>query len=178
MTKNSDNYLRIGMIARPHGIKGTLKIDPMTFDNSRFAALSDAFIETDGTYKPIKVLSASYSDNAVYINIDGVDDRNKAELLRHKFICVDRAHAAKLPEGQYFITDLIGCTVTDTNGKELGRLTDVMSRPANDVYEIKSQSYILLVPALKKLLHTVDTDSKHIVLDAEVLEEVGLYEKI
>lgn len=169
-------YLRIGRILRPHGVKGTLKIESLTFDNSRFGVLSEAFIEKDGTYTPVKVLSASYSDTAVYVDIEGVSDRDAAEKLRNLFLCVDRAHTAKLPEGQYFIADLIGCAVRDTEGKELGILSDVMTRPANDVYEIKSKEYTLYVPALKKLLTSVDTDAKLVVLESAVLEEVALYE--
>lgn len=176
MTKKSDDYLRIGMIVRPHGIKGTLKIEPLTFDNARFGTLLDAFLELNGTYKPIKITHASYSDVSVFVEIEGINSRDDAEPLRNKFICVNREHAAKLPEGQYFIVDLIGCNVFDTNGKPLGTLTDVLTRPANDVYEIKSENSTLLVPALKKLLTSVDVKAKKIVLDKDVLEEVGLYE--
>lgn len=178
MTEKLVEYLRIGIITRPHGVKGTLKVEPLTFDNKRFAELSEAYIETDGTYRPVKVLSASYSDKFAYVNIEGVDDMDKAEALRRKFLCVDRAHAAKLPKDQYFITDLIGCSVCDTDGNDLGILSDVLTRPANDVYEIRSDKHLLLVPALKKLLHNVDVENKQIVLDADVLSEVGLFEEI
>lgn len=170
-------YLRIGKIVRPHGIKGAVKLEPSTSDNSRFSALSDAFIETNGAYKPCKVISASCSHTEVILQIEGVSDRNAAEALRGKFICVDRAHAVPLPEGRYFIADLIGCKVYDSEGEYLGVLHDVMERPANDVYEIRKQGCTLLVPALKKLLASVDVAAKNIILDKETLDEVGLFEK-
>lgn len=176
MIKKSEEYLRIGIIVRPHGVKGTLKIEPLTFDTSRFSVLSDAFIEDNGVYKPVKVRSASFTQKTAFVDIEGIDTRDKAEMLRNRFICVDREHAAKLPDGQYFIVDLIGCEVYDTNGAFLGVLTDVMSRPANDVYEIKSDNYSLLVPALKKLLTEVDIENKRITLQKQVLDEVGLFE--
>ena len=96
-------------------------------------------------------------------------------MLRDHYICVDREHAVKLPEGRYFVVDLIGCTVSDTNGNDLGKLTDVLETGANDVYVISGEKN-LMVPALKKLLHKVDIENKHIDLDAAVLEEVGLFE--
>ena len=88
---------------------------------------------------------------------------------------MERANASKRPEGRYFISDIIGCAVTDTEGKQYGKLTDVLETGANDVYVIKGDK-TLMVPALKKLLSSVDIQAKAIVLDAAVLEEVGLFE--
>ena len=88
---------------------------------------------------------------------------------------MDRANAIKLPEGRYFISDLIGCEVTDTDGKAYGKLTDVLETGANDVYVIKGEK-TRMVPALKKLLNTVDVNAKSIVFNADVLQEVGLFE--
>ena len=88
---------------------------------------------------------------------------------------MDRANTIKLPEGRYFISDLIGCQVKDTDGKAYGKLTDVLETGANDVYVIKGEK-TLMVPALKKLLNTVDIQAKSILLNADVLQEVGLFE--
>ena len=169
-------YLRIGLITRPHGVKGAVKLDTLTTDNSRFAALDCAYIEKNKAYTPVKVKPCSYTDSSAIVQIEGVNDRNAAEALRGSFLCVDRQHAAPLPEGRYFIEDLIGCECFDSEGVYLGRLSDVMIRPANDVYEIKKEKSTLLVPALKKLLLSVDVFNKRIVLDKDVLSEVGLYE--
>ena len=80
----------------------------------------------------------------------------------------------KLPKDTYFVTDLIGCDTFDTDGNAFGKLTEVYETGANDVYEIEHGR--LMVPALKRVLNTVDTDSGRIVFDAEVLKEVGLFE--
>ena len=88
---------------------------------------------------------------------------------------VDREHAVKLPEGRYFVADMIGCEVYDTNGAYCGRLTDVLETGANDVYVIKGEKR-LMIPALKKLLKEVDVANKRIELYADVLAEVGLFE--
>ena len=111
----------------------------------------------------------------MYASISGVTTREEAEKLRNVYLCVDRAHAAKLPPGRYFVVDLIGCRVSDTEGAEYGLLEDVLETGANDVYLIKGKR-TLLVPALKKLLAEVDVENKRIVLHADVLREVGLFE--
>ena len=98
----------------------------------------------------------------------------QAEQLRGAFLCVDRGHTVQLPDGSFFISDLIGCEVSDTEGKEYGPVTAVYRTKANDVYEIGNEK--LMVPALRAVLHSVDPEANRIVLDAEVLREVGLFE--
>ena len=173
------DYFRIGQILRPHGIRGEVKILPLTDDLRRFSYLKDAYIEEkDGIYREITVKHAkAASENAVIIKLAGVDSPEDAEKLRNKFICVDRLHAVKLPEGSYFIKDLIGCRVESTDGSTLGEIIDVYETNANDVYVIRGQGKgRLSVPALGRLLNTVDTENKRVVFNADVLAEVGLFE--
>ena len=154
-------YLRVGLIVRPHGVHGAVKLLPLSDDLGRYASLKEAYLERNGQYESVTV--------------SGVGVREDAEKLRNVYLCVNRAHAAKLPPGRYFVVDLIGCRVCDTEGAEYGTLTDVLETGANDVYVIKGER-TLLIPALKKLLAEVDVDSKRIVLHADVLREVGLVE--
>lgn len=168
-------YLRTGLITKPHGVQGAFKVMPLCDDASRFKTLSDAYIERDGAYTPVKVVRAGVAPDMATIWLEGVETRDEAEALRGAYLCVDRAHAVKLPEGRYFVADLIGCEVFDTEGAGYGRLTDVMETGANDVYVINGEKE-LLIPALKKLLNTVDVENKRIVLNADVLREVGLFE--
>lgn len=167
-------YLRIGQIVRAHGVRGAVKINPDTDDVERFRTLKEAFLEERNGYRPVTVSGVRLLNDGVALQISGVADRNAAEALRGVFLCVDRAHAVKLPEGRWFVADLIGCRVSDTNGKEYGCVTDVMETGANDVYEIEHGK--LMVPALKRLIRQVDIAEKSILFDAEVLEEVGLFE--
>lgn len=166
---------RIARILKPHGIKGEVKVYPLTDDITRFKKLSDAFIERDGRYDPIRVDGSKRVSDAVVLHIEGFDTPEQAEKLRDLYLCVDRAHAVKLPEGTYFVKDIIGCKVVSTDGTELGAVTDVLETNANDVYVIEGERK-LLVPALKKLLEKVDVAGSLIVLNAQVLSEVGLFE--
>lgn len=173
----NDDYLRIGLVSKPHGVSGALKLQSLTFDNRRFNGLERVFLERlEGEYSPVRVLSVQATDESVIITLEGVTDRNAADKLRGAYLCIPRTEAAPPPEGQYLIVDLIGCTVTDTDGREHGILSEVYSLPANDVYEIKTpDGKKLLIPALKRLLNTVDVANKHILLNADVLAEVGLF---
>ena len=166
-------YLRVGFIARPHGLKGAVKLDPLTDDVTRFKGMTEAYLELHGTYEPVRLSVLSVRPDAVVVHLDGCDAVEDAQLLRGGFICVDRAHAAQLPEYTYFIADLIGLTVKDTEGKTYGKVTDVLSTGANDVYVVDGGK--LMVPALKKVLERVDVKGGEMVLKADVLREVGLF---
>ena len=74
------------------------------------------------------------------------------------------------------MVDIIGCVVYDTDDNYIGELVDVTEHPASDVYEIKTESGKIYVPALKKLLVNVDIENKRIAVDKAVLSEVGLFE--
>ena len=169
-----DHY-RIAQILRPHGVRGEVKVYPLTDDITRFKRLREAYLERDGRYEPIVVDGCKFVSEAVVLHIEGLKDPEDAEKLRGIYLCVDKEHAVKLPEDVYFVTDIIGCEVVSTDGTELGILTDVLETNANDVYVIRGVRK-LLVPALKKLLNTVDVESKRIVLNAEVLSEVACFE--
>ena len=153
-------YLRIGLITRPHGVHGALKVQPLSEDLTRYKGLREAYLERGGAYEKVEVSDVSVQPDAVYMTISVCRDRNTAETLRNHYISVDREHAVKLPEGRYFVADMIGCDVYDTNG---------------DVYVIQGEKQ-LMVPALRKLLKEVDVANKRIELYADVLAEVGLFE--
>lgn len=167
-------YYRVGEIARPHGVHGEVKLNPTTDDAGRFRGMKEAYLELHGEYLPVQICVSSVTEKAVIVKIEGYDTPEQAQLLRGKYLCVDRQHAVKLPRDTYFVADLVGCEVTDTEGNAYGKLTDVLETGANDVYEIEKGR--LLVPALKKVLSSVDTNQKKIVLKADVLKEVGLFE--
>ena len=167
-------YLRVGLIVRPHGVHGAIKMQPLSDIQERFRMLDDAYLEQNGVYVPVKVSDVGVGEGSIYASLSCCTSREEAEKLRGTYLCVDRAHAVKLPEGMYFISDLIGCAVSDSAGRPLGLLTDVLETGANDVYVIEGEKK-LLIPALKKLLLSVDTVAGSIVLDEAVLEEVALY---
>lgn len=168
-------YFRIGKIVRPHGVKGSLKLLPMTDDVGRFHKLSDAYLEKDGEYMPVQAAQISVQPDAVFLCISGCESREAAEALRGAYICVDREHAAELPPDRWYVRDIIGCEVSDTAGICYGKVSEVMETGANDVYCIQGEK-LLMIPALKKLLREVDVKNKRILLDAAVLEEVGMFE--
>jgi 16S rRNA processing protein RimM len=170
------DYLRIGLVTKPQGIKGELKLEILGDYPERFDGLKEVFVESRAGYERRSVVRSAVRSGAAYVMLEGIQDRNAAEELRGAYLCVRRENAVKLPEGRYFVCDLIGCRVFDTQGRSLGELKDVFSTPANDVYVIEGEKDCM-VPAIKKLLAKVDTQSREILFDAKVFEEVAVWDE-
>lgn len=169
------DYYRIALVVRAHGVRGAVKLLPLTDSTARFQGMKEAYIEAGGQYRAVRIASSSIQPDAVFLSLEGVDSREEAEKLRGAYIAVDRAHAVKLPPGRYFIADLIGCAVSDTKGVEYGAITDVLETGANDVYVVKGKKSMLL-PALKKVLLEVDVKGRRMLIDGDIVEEVAVFE--
>ncbi len=168
-------HLMIGEILRPQGIRGEVKVRPITTDPERFRALDHVFMKRGEAYIERGISVGRIEPDAVYITLDGVSDRNAAETLRGEFIYIDREHAVQLPEDANFICDLIGCEGSDTSGRRFGKMTDVLQPGANDVYVFNGPLGEVLVPALKSVVIEVNVEEKRIVFDAKRLDEVAVF---
>lgn len=166
-----DRYT-VGTIVRPHGVRGAIKIDPLTDDVARFKKLKEIFIENH----KYTVIQSQVSNKEVYLTLDEIKDRNAAELLRGKTVEVDKKDAVELKEGRFFIVDVIGCKVF-IEDKEIGVISDVLQYGAADVYVISANDgKEVMIPAIKKLLLKVDIENKQVLLDKQTFEEVATYE--
>ncbi len=167
------DYLRIGRVIKPQGIKGELKIEPLTDGQDRFHSLKSVFVENHGSYLPCNVAAARVHEGFAYLLLDRIADRNAAETLRGSFLCVAREDAVTLPEDTYFIDDLIGCSVYSNEGGSIGKVQEIIKTGANDVFSIATNRGELLVPVIKKVVVAVEPDQKRITLDGKALKEVA-----
>lgn len=151
-------YLETGKIVGTHGIKGMLRVQAWCDSADFLKQFKTVYTDNAGNNK-YTVTSLSPHGNVVIMALKGVDSIEKAEMLRNKVIYIDRNDAA-LPEGRYFIDDLIGCEVFDTtDGGLLGTLCDVSQTGANDVWHIKKDGKEYLVPAIDEVIGEVDTEN-------------------
>jgi len=168
-------YLAVGQVLKPQGVRGEVKVKPLTDDPRRFLGLEQVFVCVDGAYAPRAMRCARVHDGFAYVEFDGVGDREAAGALRDLLLYVERENAAPLEEGADYIVDLVGCGVFDTRGEPVGTLTDVLQPGANDVYVIDTPRGELLIPALKRVVPAVDVAARRITVDEGVLPEVAVY---
>ncbi len=151
-------YLRVGVISSAHGIKGEVNVFPTCDDPERFKQLE--FVFTDEGKNTLTIENVKFFKNMVIIKFKEIPDRNAAERFRNKDIFVDRAHAQKLAENEYFISDILGAEVVTDEGETLGTLTDVLQTGANDVYEIELKNgKKVYFPVIKECVLDIDTDN-------------------
>lgn len=170
-------YLMIGEITKPQGVRGEVKVRPCTCDPERFEGLEQVYIRRDGGFVPLSINVNRSSPEAVYMNVAGVHDRDGAEALRGTKLYIDRAHAVALDEDTNFLTDLMGLQGRVDDGRELGRLTDVMQPGGNDVYVFNGPMGEVLVPALRSVVQRVDLAAGEIWLVGRRLDEVAVFDE-
>lgn len=166
-----DEMLKIGVVVKPQGIKGELKVMPLTDDAQRFKKLKEVVI--DGVC--YRVTGAKIGADAVFLALDNVTDRNTAELFRGKSLCVHRKDAIVPKENSYFIVDIIGCKIVTDTGEEVGVVTDVTSAKT-DIFTVDCGGKIMRFPFLKDALVKVETENKLITVKEKRLKEIACYE--
>lgn len=154
-----EEIFKIGKIINTHGIKGEVKVYPLTDDVKKFKKLKNVLI--DG--KERTIVGVKFQKDRVILKIEGIDTMNDAETYKEKYIEIFRSSEPQLDEDTYYIVDLIGCDVFDTDDVELGKIFDVISTPSNDVYWIKEPKE-LLIPVLKDIVLDIDINNKKIVI--------------
>jgi len=167
-------YLAVGQVLKPQGLRGEVKVMPMTDDPQRFWALQQVLLRKGDAYSPCAVRCVRVHNGFAYLLFDGIADCDAAEALRGELLFVDRAHAAPLPDDADFIADLLGCEVCDTCGQRVGTLKDVLQPGANDVYVVDTPRGEMLIPALKRVVPHVDAAARRITVDEGLLDEVAV----
>lgn len=153
------DVLRVGKIVNTHGLKGEVKVIPLTDDPKRYNDLEFVFI--DGVKR--KIQGCKYQKDRVIVKIEGIDIIEEAEKYKNKYMEIPREYAVPLEEDTYYIADIIGCTVFDTNGKDLGEVYDVIQTKNNDVYWIRKPKE-LLIPVLLDIVTDIDIENRKITI--------------
>ena len=147
-----DNLLPTGQIVNTHGLRGHVKVMPWADDPGDLLDFDRFFI--DG--KEFTVEHSSQQKNMVLLKLKGVDSIEDATKLRNKEIAISRDDI-ELEEGVMFIADLIGLPVV-ADGVEIGKITEVLTPPGNDVYVVKGE-HQYMIPAVKEFVEELDPNA-------------------
>lgn len=150
-------FLEAGKFVGTHGVRGMVRIQPWS-DNGEFLTQFKKFY-LDGGKTTIEMSKIAPHGNVVIAAVKGVDSIEDAEKLRNKVLYI-RRDDARLPEGRYFVSEIIGANVFDADTDTLlGTLTEVSPTGANDVWHIKSGDKEYLVPAIPPVIVNVNIDT-------------------
>ena len=149
----SNERIVIGRIGAAHGIRGELRIIPLTDFPERFATLREVM----GGDELLHIESVKPQGKNFLMRFREYAVREDAQKLTGRLLTVARAEAAPLDEGEYYVFDIVGLTVYDEEDNELGTVENVLRTGSNDVYAVRSEDgREILIPALRKVVRTID----------------------
>ncbi|GAB6180608.1 ribosome maturation factor RimM [Desulfotomaculum defluvii] len=153
----SEDYIKVGEIVNTQGTKGEVRVIPATDFPERFVKNSKVSVLLRGQRKDYTIERVWEHKQFIIIKFAEVPDMTAAEKLRGGLLQVTPEELVPLPEGQYYIFQIIGLKVFDEGQQELGTVTQVLQTGANDVYVVKKEDgQEILIPAIKSVVTNID----------------------
>ncbi len=155
-------FLIVGRILAPWGIKGGIKAQVVTDFPDRFTP--GELVYLDG--QRLEIETCHSHKGHLLVKFAAIDTRQDAEKLRGRDLTIPRDELRPLPEGEYYAFQLVGLDVVTREGKNVGRIVDIMTTASNDVYIVKGKRGELLIPAIEDVVKSIDLEGGKIVIEA------------
>ena len=156
------HYLAIGRMGRPFGLCGELRVQLLTEYPEQLGRLRIVYLGP--RMEPWEVEGVRLHKGAALFKLVGCDDRTTAETLRGALVQIAREDAVSLEEDEYYEHQIVGMTVVEEDGTLLGRVTEIISTGANDVYVVVGPDGELLLPAIESVILEIDLDADRMVV--------------
>lgn len=153
------DYITVGKIAAPFGLRGEVKVIPYTDFPERFVQTRRLFLNKDGLFREANIERVTCRERDIILKIKGIDSPEEAAEYRQALLQIPRDEAWPLPEGSYYHFQIIGLSVATADGLVLGRVAEILETGSNDVYVVrddKKKEY--LIPALKDVVRDIDLE--------------------
>jgi 16S rRNA processing protein RimM len=150
-------FLVIGRIVKPHGVDGEVRVAIHTDVPERFNWLERVFV---GQAKPVlyRVEGVRFHQASVLMKLEGIHNRDDAQLLSSQWVQVPEAEGIPLEEGEYFLYQAIGLKVNTDEGKNLGEVTEIIVTGANNVFVVHGPQGEVLLPDTDEVVLKVDIE--------------------
>lgn len=157
-------YLAIGRIVRAHGIHGELSMVVLTEFPERFETTKQVYLGNEFEATAYELKSYRWHKQNILLTLTGITDRTQAEALIGQFVQVPVEEAVPLPEGSYYLYQLIGLQVITTENENLGVVKHILETGANDVYVVENEAQEILLPAIPEVIKSVNLKEGRIVV--------------
>lgn len=157
------DLLEVGKIVNTHGLRGEVKVVPWTDYPEVFEDIETVYIKKKSDYERLDIAGLKYQKNNLIIRFAQLKDINEAEKYKNRVLYAERASLGELPEGVYYIADLIGLDVVKEDGEKVGVISDVFNTGSNDIYEVKREGQKnLLLPVIDDVVLNIDIENKKV----------------
>ncbi len=151
-------FLVIGKLLKPHGLRGDVRVRPLTDDTSRFSWLKQVYLGKD-ELRPLTVASIRFHKDVVLVKFEGLDGRDVVQHLHGQLLLVAKEDAIPLAEGEYYLYQLNGLDVYSDEDVYLGKLINVIETGANNVFEVKGEGKPILLPDIPDVIVDIDFEN-------------------
>ncbi|MGD0275579.1 MAG: ribosome maturation factor RimM [Syntrophales bacterium] len=158
------NFIEIGRISRPQGLKGQLKGVFYLQSPDLLGAIEDVVLRMDrGPENTYRVISMKFAGRGFIMGLEGIGDRSSAEKLIGAKILIPADKLPPLPDGEYYWRDLIGMTIVTEDDQILGRISGIFPTGGNDVFICEGADREILLPVIDDVIRRIDI-SRHTVI--------------
>jgi len=158
------DFLVIGRIVKPHGVRGEVLVKVLTDFPERFETMQSVLVGKVGAGRTYTVETRRWHKGMVLLGFAGITDRNAAETLRGLYLQIPIAEAMPLEPDTYYHHQLQGLTVLTDDGTLLGELVDILETGANDVYIVRGPQGEILLPATEEVVRTIDLEAGQMIV--------------
>jgi len=157
----------MGRVTVPYGVRGWIKVHTLTADPESLCDYPVWRLGRNGDWREVRVIASRMQGNVLVAQLEGVDDRDAAAVLRGSDVGVPRAELPAAEAGEYYWADLIGLTVANIEQFEFGRVARILQTGANDVLVVGAEAGggETLIPFIADVIKEVDLKSGRIVVD-------------
>ncbi len=160
------NRTAIGMVRKPHGIKGGLKVTLYSIDLDTLQSMEQLFVNTGSEWKQLTLRNCQGYDDFAILSFNEIPDRTDAEMYRDREIYALRDDMPELSDEEFYIDDLIDCEVVDEKNNNLGKVIEILSPGAHDVLLIQQGDSETLVPLVDEWVVDIDLESRRIQINS------------
>ena len=158
--------LRIGSIAGAHALKGALRLRLDNPDSNSIDHVKRIFLDRDGQALEFKLTSASrLNATTLRIIVEGISDANAADELKGAIVMLATEDVPPPAPGEFYYSDVIGCDVYLTDGTSLGKIEDVFSNGAQDIWVVRHGDREILIPVIADVVKAMDLDARRMTID-------------
>jgi 16S rRNA processing protein RimM len=157
-----DDYITIGKVVAPFGVRGEVKVVILTEFPERLSKGKTVTLRyPDGKFVETAINASRPNKGGLLISFEGPKNRMEARELKDAEVVIDRADVKKLPKDEFYLFELVGLNVVTDDGRELGVVEDVLQGGANDVYVTSEE---ICIPAIKQVVKSIDVKAGKIVI--------------
>ncbi len=159
-----EDLIIVGEVTRAHGVRGAVRVVPVTDFPERLLRLDEAVVVSGGAARPVRVEHARQDGRCVLMKFSGIDTPEAAELLRGATVRIPATQAVPLPPGQFYLFEVVGLEVLTPEGEWVGEVVEVLRTGSNDVYVVRPpEGPEILLPAIDTYVQKIDVAAGRLV---------------